>query len=124
MLVVSRLPDRYESSATLLITPQRIPEAYVRSTVNTSIYERLVAIGQQILSRTTLENMVQDFNLYPEERKTMIMEDVVEMMRTRDINFNPSRARGDSGSFDISFQYGNARTAQQVTAKLASLFIQ
>ena len=38
----------------------------------------------------------------------MIMEDIVEMMRTRDINFNSSRARGDSGSFDISFQYGSA----------------
>ena len=35
MLVVRRLPDRYESSATLMITPQRIPEAYVRSAITT-----------------------------------------------------------------------------------------
>jgi polysaccharide chain length determinant protein (PEP-CTERM system associated) len=124
MLVVQRLPDRYESSATLLIVPQRIPEAYVRSSVTTRLDERLIAIGQQILSRTTLETIVQEFNLYEAERRTMIMEDVVEMMRTRDIKFNSSRARSDSGSFDVSFQYGSARTAQQVAAKLASLFIQ
>ena len=124
MVVVQRLPDRYESSATMLIVPQRIPEAYVRSTITTRLDERLLAIGQEILSRTRLESIVQEFNLYPEERRTMIMEDIIEMMRTRDINFNTSRARADSGSFEISFQYSSARTAQAVASRLASLFIQ
>jgi polysaccharide chain length determinant protein (PEP-CTERM system associated) len=124
MVVVRRLPDRYESSATMLIVPQRIPEAYVRSTVTTRLDERLIAIGQLILSRRQLEGIVEEFNLYPEERRSMIMEDVIEMMRNRDINFNVSRARGDSGSFDISFQYSNPRVAQQVATKLANLFVQ
>ena len=124
MLVVRRLPDRYESSATMLIVPQRIPEAYVRSAVTIRLDERLMAMSQTILSRTRLESIVQEFNLYPEERKTMIMEDIIEMMRTRDIGFNAARARADSGSFEISFQSDSARTAQQVASKLANLFIQ
>jgi len=124
MLVVRQLPDRYESSATLLIVPQRVPEAYVRPTVTTRLDERLMALSQDILSRTRLESIIQDFNLYPEERRTMIMEDVIEMMRNRDIKFNAARARADSGSFDISFQSDSARTAQKVTEKLAGLFIQ
>ena len=108
----------------MLIVPQRIPEAYVRSTVTTRLDERLNSIGQQILSRTRLESIVQEFNLYPDERRTMIMEDVIEMMRTRDIGFNTRNARADSGSFEVSFQYSSARTAQQVATRLASLFIQ
>ena len=35
-------------------------------------------IQQQILSRTRLERIIQEFNLYPDERKRMIMEDVIE----------------------------------------------
>jgi len=123
MLIVRRLPDRYESSATLMITPQRVPEAYAHSAITTRVDERLMALSQDILSRNRLEGIVTEFNLYPEERRTMIMEDVIEMMRTRDIKFNAARARADSGSFDISFQSDSARTAQLVTAKLASLFV-
>jgi uncharacterized protein involved in exopolysaccharide biosynthesis len=124
MIVVERLPDRYESSATLLIVPQRIPESYVKNPVSVRIDERLMSIGQEILSRTRLESIVQEFNLYPEERRTKIMEDVIETMRTRDILFNTRNARADSGSFTISFQYSDPRTAQQVAQRLASLFIQ
>ena len=54
----------------------------------------------------------------------MIMEDIIEMMRTRDIGFNARGARADSGSFEISYQSDSARTAQQVALRLASLFIQ
>jgi polysaccharide chain length determinant protein (PEP-CTERM system associated) len=122
--VTQLLPDLYRSSALLLIVPQRIPENLVRSTVTTRLDERLSAISQEILSRTRLENIVQEFDLYPNERRRMIMEDVIENMRSKDIIFSPPRSRGgDSGSFTISFEYTNPRTAMLVTERLASLFI-
>jgi polysaccharide chain length determinant protein (PEP-CTERM system associated) len=122
--VTQLLPDLYRSSALLLIVPQRIPENLVRSTVTTRLDERLSAISQEILSRTRLENIVQEFDLYPNERRRMIMEDVIEKMRSKDIIFSPPRSRGgDSGSFTISFEYTNPRTAMLVTERLASLFI-
>ena len=49
------LPNRYSSSTTILVIPQRVPENFVRSTVTASVSERLQTIGQQILSRTRLE---------------------------------------------------------------------
>src|SRR5687767_6235257 len=67
------LPNRYRSDAQILIVPQQVPEDYVQSTVTTSLDQRLQAISQQIQSRTRLERIIQDLNLYPEERKTMIM---------------------------------------------------
>jgi protein tyrosine kinase modulator len=122
MLYVQRLPDRYNSYATLMIVPQRIPEKYVGSAVTTRVDERVRAIGQEIMSRTRLESIVQEFNLYPEERKAMVMEDVVDLMRWRDIGLDPRNA--SNGSFTVSFSYGEPRIAQQVAARLASLFIQ
>jgi polysaccharide chain length determinant protein (PEP-CTERM system associated) len=121
----SSLPDRYRSETTLQVVPQQVPQAYVRPTVTTDISERLQAISQEILSRTRLEAIVQEFNLYESERETMIMEDVIERMRTTDIGVNVTggrRARGSS--FTVSYQSSSARTAQQVTEKLASLFVQ
>ena len=120
------LPNRYRSSTTILIVPQRVPENFVQPTVSQKIEERLQMISQQILSRTRLERIVQEFNLYERERKEMIMEDVIEQMRTKDIKINivqGRRDRDDASAFTVSFEASEARTAMLVTERLASLFI-
>jgi polysaccharide chain length determinant protein (PEP-CTERM system associated) len=113
------LPDQYRSDTLILVVPQRVPESYVRSTVTTNIEDRLQAISQQILSRTRLESIIQDFNLYVTERKTGLMEDVVERMRTKDIQIDI--VKGDA--FRVSYTSDNPRTAMRVAERLASLFI-
>ena len=90
-------PNRYRAQTSIIITPQQVPREYVQSTVTTMLADRLQMISQQILSRTRLERIIEEFNLYPEMRKTRIMEDVVEQMRTRDIRVNINPARRDSG---------------------------
>jgi len=118
-LLVHTLPDRYRSETVILVVPQRVPEEYVRSTVTTRIEDRLQSLVQQILSRSRLERIIQDFDLYVEERRTGIMEDVVESMR-RDIGVNilPGEA------FRISYTGADPRTVTRVTERLASLFIE
>ena len=88
------LPNRYRASTSILIVPQRVPENFVQSTVTADLGERLNIISQQILSRTRLERIIQEFNLYERERERLIMEDVIEQMR-RDIiaQRRPGRAR-------------------------------
>src|SRR5512138_901060 len=116
---VHRLPDQYRSETVILVVPQRVPESYVRSTVTTRIEDRLQSLVQQILSRTRLERIVRDFDLYAKERQTGIMEDVIERMR-RDIGVEV--LRGDS--FRISYIGDNPRMVMRVTERLASLFIE
>jgi polysaccharide chain length determinant protein (PEP-CTERM system associated) len=113
-----QLPNVYKSDTLIMVIPQRVPEAYVRSTVTQSITDRLQAITQQILSRTRLERIIEDLSLYPDQRKTMIMEDIVEGMR-RDIDIQV--VKGDS--FRVGFQSQDPRTAMRVSERLASLFI-
>jgi len=125
-VVAAFLPNQYRASTSILIIPQRVPEDFVQSTVTAQLGERLNVITQQILSRTRLERIIQEFNLYERERQRLIMEDVVEGMR-RDIAVSidsPSRRRGDPTSFRISFESQEARTAMRVTERLASLFVQ
>ena len=117
-LVVSRLiPDRYRSETTILVVPQKVPESYVRSTVSTNIADRLRSIQQQILSRTRLELIIRDFDLYAVERKRLPMEDVVEMMR-RDVRVDI--VKGDV--FRVAYTSNNPRIAMQVAERLATEF--
>jgi polysaccharide chain length determinant protein (PEP-CTERM system associated) len=122
--VAQFLPNRYRSQTTILVIPQRVPEKFVASTVTADVGERLQTISQQILSRTRLERIVEEFNLYQDERQTMIMEDIIERMRRRDVGVASDRNRADGGSFTVSFEADNPRTAMLVTERLASMFVQ
>jgi polysaccharide chain length determinant protein (PEP-CTERM system associated) len=116
--VVRRLPNTYKSETVILVVPQRVPESYVRSTVTARIEDRLPSIQQQILSRSRLEGIVVDFNLYVELRRQVVMEDVIQRMR-KDIDVKVEH--GDS--FRVTYMSDDPRTAQKVTERLARLFI-
>jgi uncharacterized protein involved in exopolysaccharide biosynthesis len=88
--------------------------------VTARIEDRLQSISQQIMSRTRLEQVITDFNLYAKERADrVLMEDIIERMRARDIGINI--IRGDS--FRVSYVASDPRTAMRVTERLGSLFI-
>ncbi|MBN2468044.1 MAG: protein GumC, partial [Deltaproteobacteria bacterium] len=76
-----RIPPAYRASTLILIQKQRVPENYIKPTVTSGIEERLHTISQQIMSRTRLEAIINELNLYPELRKALFMEEVVETMR-------------------------------------------
>lgn len=123
-LWTQRLPDRYRSTAVVLVSPPQVPVNYVRPTVTESLDRRLAAIRQELLSRPRLEAMIKEFDLYPELRRDRLMEDVVAQMR-RDIGVDVpgARRRENPGSFQVSYESENPRTAMLVADRLASLFM-
>ena len=126
--VYKYLPKVYKTATLILVQPQSVPESYVRSTITTSIVNRLNTISQEILSRTRLEKVIQEFNLYPDIRKSLPLEEVIELMRKRiEVKVQePGRDRRDqtTNSFSISFEGEKPDTVMMVTNKLASLFIE
>lgn len=114
-----RLPKRYRSETVIMVIPQGVPESFVRSTITTRIEDRLNSLREQILSRSRLERIIRDFDLYADLRKVTVMEEIVERMRN-DIDVKVER--GDA--FRISYLSDRPRAAQQVTERLASLFIE
>jgi polysaccharide chain length determinant protein (PEP-CTERM system associated) len=114
-----RIPNTYKSETLILVVPQKVPESYVRSTVPTVIEDRLRVISEQILSRTRLEKVILDFELYPELRaKGAPMEQVVERMRP-DITFDPIR----DDAFKVSFIADTPRKAMIVAERLGQMVI-
>ena len=116
--VALRMPNQYKSETLILVIPQRVPESYVRSTVTMRIEDRLRSISQEILSRSRLEKIIDEFELYPQLRQTRPLESVVEQVRT---NIIVETVRDDA--FRVSFVDPVPRTAMIVTDRLASMFI-
>jgi polysaccharide chain length determinant protein (PEP-CTERM system associated) len=112
------LPDVYRSETLIMVVPQRIPDTIVRSAVTSRIEDRLVSINEQILSRTRLEQVILDFDLYVELRSRLPMEDIVEIMREQ-ITVEP--IRGDM--FRIAFVARQAEVAAAVVTRLADMYI-
>jgi polysaccharide chain length determinant protein (PEP-CTERM system associated) len=124
--VYKYLPKIYKTTTLILVQPQTVPENYVRSTITDSVVSRLNTISQEILSRTRLENVIQEFNLYADIRNKAPMETIVEMMRkTIEVKVE-SRSQNErtQNSFSISYEGREPRTVMMVTNKLASLFIE
>lgn len=126
MAVVSLLPNRFSSEATLIVVQQQVPERYVTPTTTTAISDALQAMTQEVLSRSRLLGIIEDFGLYVKERKHRAPEEVIELMR-RSIEIKPVDVvpgQKDFNTFKISFTADNPHMAEEVTGRLTALFIE
>jgi protein tyrosine kinase modulator len=113
-----RLTPLYRSETLIMVVPQQIPDTFVKSTLTATVADRLPSISEQILSRSRLERIITDLDLYPKERAREVMEDVVQQMR-HDIAVQLE----GKDSFRVAYISSSAQLAQRVTEKLASLYI-
>jgi len=124
------LPKVYKTTTLILVQAQSVPESYVRPTVTATVMDRLNTISQEILSRTRLEKVIQEFNLYADLRKKAPMEVVVEKMaKAVEVNIAKGIQTGSRGdraqnAFTVSYEGEEPRNVMMVTNKLASLFIE
>jgi polysaccharide chain length determinant protein (PEP-CTERM system associated) len=114
-----QLPDLYRSETLILVVPQRVPESYVRSTVTMRIEDRLRSLRQQILSRSNLEKIINDFQLFDQDLQKRPMEAIVEEMRQR---VAVDTVREDT--FQVAYIAESPRTAMIVADRLAAMFIE
>jgi polysaccharide biosynthesis transport protein len=96
VIVAFKLPPVYESKSTILIEEQQIPPDFVRSTVTGFAEQHVQVLTQQILSRTKLWEIVEQFNLYAAERKKETKEAILDQMR-KDIKFEAISAEVSEG---------------------------
>lgn len=118
-----KLPKIYEASTLILIQPQRVPQNYVQSIVSTDPSERISTLSQQVLSRTNLEKIIQEFKMFQgQDNEKMYMEDKIENLRKR-IHINVSRDRRGNDAFSITFRDKDRNMVTNVANALASYFI-
>ena len=125
-------PPIYRSTATFLVKQQEIREDIVQTTVTGFTDEQIQEVGQQVMSTANLRPIIEELDLYPDVNKVSMGEAMSRLKRsthydpvTADI-VNPRTGRGipTTVSFEISFEYPYPEVAQQVTAKLANLYLE
>ncbi|RMH05973.1 MAG: hypothetical protein D6704_08360 [Nitrospirae bacterium] len=114
--------DLYRSSTVILVEQQTIPEKYVSSVVD-DVASRVSTITQQVLSRTSLVKVIEEFGLFRDLIEKKGYEPAILMMRDR-IRVETKGNRGRIEAFTISFAHEDPTTAMKVTSKLASQYIE
>ena len=118
------LPRSYEATTLILVQSQEIPQSYVAATVSQGVSERVRTLSQEVLSRSNLEAIINEMNLFSEARaEGASMDILVASLRKRiTVNTNVS-PRNETSSFTITFKGRNPKEVADVTNRLASYFI-
>lgn len=122
------LPSLWTARALILVNRPQIPEAYVRTSVNSDLEARLLTLGQQVLDPARLQAIIAKHDLYPAERTRRTPEEIVDKMR-RDIQIklqddrDPRRAEPRTLVFSVAYRATDPLVAAEVTNTLAALFI-
>lgn len=122
------LPKRYTSRTLVLVEPPTVPTNYVQPVVSESLNARLASMQEQILSRSRLQPIINQFGLYPKDRHRVPMEELVERL-AKSVEVEPVKPMPETGSgqlpgFYVSVTLDNPRVAQEVCYKVTSMFMQ
>lgn len=119
LVVYLHTPKVYQATALLIYQKQRVNPTKMSPDVQTGTNDILSTLSQQVTSRSSLEGLIRQFDLYPELRARLPMEDVVLVMRER-VVIKPSK--GDV--FNVSFDGDDPKKVVLVTNAIASRFIE
>jgi polysaccharide chain length determinant protein (PEP-CTERM system associated) len=122
--VVWQLPDLYESSTLIVVKPSTLPNSVVPTITEDSLTRQINSIAQVVTSRSSLEPLVQKFDLYKaEKQRGEPMEALIDYMRAS-IKVEVNTSRNDiTNGFNITYRGRNAKITQAVTSELASKYI-
>jgi uncharacterized protein involved in exopolysaccharide biosynthesis len=125
-LLALKLEPRYRAAATVMIATKEMPEEFVRSTVQEDPFERISAMVGEILARSRLTALIQKHNLYPEDRESVEMSQLVVRMR-ENIGIEPKQGIAAQQRFEtarlLSIEFENERpeAAAAVANDIASM---
>jgi polysaccharide chain length determinant protein (PEP-CTERM system associated) len=122
--VVFRLPDIYESSTLIVVKPSTLPNSVVPMITEETLTRELAGISQVVTSRSSLQPLVEKYDLYKEERlRGEAMEIIIEEMR-KGIKVEVNTSRNDiTNAFNITYRGRDPKTTQAVAAELASRYV-
>ncbi|MFL6256884.1 MAG: GumC family protein [Pyrinomonadaceae bacterium] len=122
--VVWRLPNVYESTTLLSVRPASIVTGAVAQLSDSDLTLRINNITQDVTSRSTLQPLIERYDLYARERaRGESMDALVEQMRARDLKITLNTSREITNGFFLSFRGAEPRTTQAVTEALARKYV-
>src|ERR1700682_5824488 len=122
--VVFSLPDVYESVTLIVVKPSTLPNSVVPTITKGTLTRELTAISQVVTSRSSLQPLMEKYDLYHEERlRGEPMELLIDQMR-KQIKVEVNTSRNDiTNGFNITYRGRDPKSTQIVAAELASKYI-
>jgi polysaccharide chain length determinant protein (PEP-CTERM system associated) len=122
------LPKKYVSHTLILVEQPAVSDSYVKPVVSEDLDQRLASMKEQILSRTRLQHLVEQFGPYREDAQGVSMEELVERLR-KSIAVTPLSAMAGTHSpelpgFSVDVTMGDARLAQKICNEIISMFME
>jgi uncharacterized protein involved in exopolysaccharide biosynthesis len=124
------LPRTYRSTATLLVQSQDLPTSIVDAPTNGAVEQRIARIREQVLSRGDLIQLIEQNDLYNDERRSSPLSKIIEKMRhattvgalSSDIG-QQSGTQNSTIAIAMSFDYPDPVKAQAVLQSFVSKFL-
>src|SRR5919201_256474 len=117
--VVLRLPDLYESSTLIVVKPSTLPNSVVPMITEETLTRELASISQVVTSRSSLQPLVEKYDLYKEEQVRAAKEEVdaIDTQRLtylqQNMNNLPSQSQALVGRLTALHEEQKALLAEQ-----------
>jgi polysaccharide chain length determinant protein (PEP-CTERM system associated) len=121
------LPKEYTSQTVILVEQPAIPDSEVTGISSADLKQRVTTLQEQILSRSRLEALINQFNLYAGDRKEVPMEALVDRLKHK-IGVTPVKPMAESNStqlpgFTIKVSDHDPALAQKLCNEISSMFL-
>lgn len=122
---IVRLPSIYKAETLIMVESQKIPEKLVTATVNAELQDRVASLSQQILSVGRLEQLINRFGLYREDRVKITAQELIDEMR-RDISIKVEKgwAKNQPGAIRVSYAAPHPDVAAAVANQIGAFFVE
>ncbi len=117
------LPAQYQSTTTILVEPQGVPEAYIKSTVTLAVEQRLHTLHERVTSYASLNKLIDRIGterLDPSGKSTR--ETLMNRIRGG-LTVEISGRKVKAPVFEITYQASDPQMAALVVREIAALFI-
>jgi polysaccharide biosynthesis transport protein len=132
VLIALLLPPTYQSTATILIEQQEIPQELVRSVITSYADARIQVISQRVMTTQNLLSLIERYDLYRDVRQKEPREELLKDMRD-DIGLkmisadviDPRSGRPQQATiaFSVSYRNRSPDLALKVANELATLYL-
>jgi protein tyrosine kinase modulator len=120
------IPAQYTSHTMVLVEEPVVPEGYVKPVVSEDVNQRLASMQGQILSRTRLQDLVEQFNPYKKDAGKEPMEVMIERLKksikVAPLNPMPGTMSRELPGFTVDVTLGDPHLAQQICDEISSMF--
>jgi polysaccharide chain length determinant protein (PEP-CTERM system associated) len=122
------IPKRFTSQTLVLVDQPTVSPDLVKPVVSEATNQRLASMQEQILSRSRLQPIIEKFGLYPSDRGSVHMEDLVARLRAS-IEVSPLEPMQGTQNrqlpgFHVNVIFDDPQVAQRICSEITTMFME